>query len=124
VRPKVDRRRNPRLKLSYPIELSLAGKGRCSSTRAVTRNLSARGAYFTTFCWRDFEAGQKVVVRIQVPHRLQEGADSIQLHMSAEGKLRRVGPVSGAGTYGEDGVALGGIAVEFDAPLEFRYLWM
>ena len=116
-----ERRRNPRLKLSYPIELRAPG---CGATRAVTANLSARGAYFTTYSWDGFNVGERVQVRIQVPHRLQDGEESIQLHMTADGVLRRVTEVPVPEAFGEDGIALGGIAVEFDAPLEFRYLWM
>ena len=124
MQEQTERRRNPRLRLSYPIELSVRETGKAGGTRAVTSNLSARGAYFTTFSWKDFREGEKVLVKIQVPHPLHTGEESIHLHMSAEGRLRRVEAVRGPEAFGEDGVALGGVAVEFDAPLEFRYLWM
>ena len=124
MNPQSDRRENPRLKLSYPIEMSVREEGEVGSARSVTANLSARGAYFKTFGWQDFREGQRVSVKIRVPHRLQAGEEAIQLHMRAEGRLLRIDPTPEQEAFGEDGVAMGGIAVKFDAPLEFRYLWM
>ena len=51
-----ERRANPRLGLSYPIEVHVRAEGRAGGTRGVTTNLSARGAYFKTFAWEHFDA--------------------------------------------------------------------
>ncbi len=117
-----DRRHHPRLSLSYPIELSVKETGEAGGTRGVTANLCARGAYFKTFAWSPFRAGQKVSVMIHVPHAMVSGDDQIRLEMEAAGKVRRLESVQGREALGEDGLSLHGVAVEFEAPLKFSYL--
>ena len=116
-----ERRANPRLRLSYPIEVHVRTIGCAGGTRGVTSNLSARGAYFKTFSWEHFEAGSRVAVTVQVPHPMQAGSDMLELNMSTEGTVRRMDRVNGREALGEDGLALKGVAVEFDAPLSFNY---
>lgn len=116
-----ENRRNPRLRLSYPIEVEGAGGPR--GTRGVTSNLSARGAYFKTFAWEQFQEGCEVRVRIEVPHPLQSQKDLIHLHLEAAGRVRRMDTVAGREALGEDGLALKGIALEFASPLRFNYFW-
>jgi hypothetical protein len=118
-----DRRRNPRLRLSYPIEVQVREAGRRGGTRAVTANLSARGAYFKTFEWSPFDMGLPVKVTIQVPHPFQAGEDVIQLNMSVSGRVQRLDRIVGREALGEDGLDLKGVALEFAAPLEFNYFW-
>jgi hypothetical protein len=122
VRQNDERRQNPRLELSYPIELSVKEPGEAGGTRAVTANLCARGAYFKTFSWSPFRAGQNVSVRIQVPHSMMSGNDQIRIDMQATAKVSRMESVGGREALGEDGLDLRGVAVEFEAPLEFHYL--
>jgi len=117
----LERRANPRLNLSYPIEVQVREEGRAGGTRGVTTNLSARGAYFKTFSWQHFDMGSRVGVTVLVPHPMQEGADVLELNMMTVGTVCRLDRVSGREALGEDGLALKGIAVEFDLPLSFNY---
>lgn len=87
----------------------------------MTTNLSARGAYFKTFAWDHFETGSRVAVKVQVPHPMQAGTDIMELNMMTKGTVRRMDRVHGREALGEDGLALKGVAVEFDAPLSFNY---
>ena len=122
MRQNDERRQNPRLELSYPIELNVKEPGEAGGTRAVTANLCARGAYFKTFSWDAFRAGQSVCVKIQVPHAMVTGSEQFRIDMQASAKIRRMESVEGREALGEDGLDLRGVAVEFEAPLEFRYL--
>jgi hypothetical protein len=118
-----ERRLNPRLVLSYPIEISVREKGRCGSARAVTTNLSARGAYFKTFSWADLREGGAVTVTVTVPHPLHTEHELLKLKMQTEGRICRMDLVTGREALGEDGLVLKGVAVKFDAPLAFDYGW-
>lgn len=122
MRPTNERRQNPRLTLSYPIELSVREPGEAGGTRGVTSNLCARGAYFKTFSWTPFRAGQSVSVNIQVPHATVDGDGQIRIDMKAAARVTRLESIQGREALGEDGLDLRGVAVEFDAPLEFKYL--
>ena len=122
MRSSNERRQNPRLALSYPIELSVREPGEAGGTRAVTANLCARGAYFKTFSWDPFRAGQSVSVKIQVPHAMVEGDEQIRIDMNAPARVKRMESIQGREALGEDGLDLRGVAVEFDEPLQFRYL--
>lgn len=119
-----EKRTAPRLRLSYPIEITCEDAKHRGATRGVTTDLAARGAYFRTFGWRPFKEGTKVSVRIVVPHALQTGRDTIQLRMETNAEVRRMEEVDVREAYGEDGLALMGIALEFDCPLSFRYFWV
>ncbi len=118
-----ERRKNPRLTLNYPIELSVREPGEAGGTRGVTANLCARGAYFKTFAWDSFREGQRVTVKIQVPHAIVSGPEQVRLDLSAGGLVRRLDAILGREALGEDGLDLRGVAVQFDAPLEFSYLF-
>ncbi len=122
MRPSNERRQNPRLSLSYPIELNVREPGESGGTRGVTANLCARGAYFKTFSWDAFRAGQSVSVNIQVPHAMVTGSEQIRIDMQAPARVRRMDSISGREALGEDGLDLRGVAVEFDTPLEFHFL--
>ena len=89
----------------------------------MTTNLSARGAYFKTFAWEHFEEGSRVGVRVLVPHPMNAGSDVLELGMMTEGTVCRLERVLGREALGEDGLALKGVAVAFDAPLSFTYRW-
>jgi hypothetical protein len=119
-----ERRRNPRLRLCYPIETRVREDGEAGSSRSVTADLGARGAYYRTFAGSAFRVGQKVSVRIVVPHALTSGDSEVRIDMRTEGRVLRVEPVRGREGFGEDGVLLFGVAVTFDRPLEFRCDWM
>ena len=123
MQTQTDKRNNPRLALSYPIELQVCVRGEAGRTSGVTSNLSARGAFFRTFSWQPFREGQQVRVRIRVPHPLKAGEELIQLDMGARGRVVRLDPVIGREGFGEDGIDLKGIAIRFDDPLEFTYFW-
>ena len=123
MRSRTEHRTNPRLRLSYPIEVFVRELGSAGGTRGVTTNLSARGAYFKTFTWGVFREGGRVEVKILVPHPLRSGEDSIQLHMKTEGTVRRMEEIVGREALGEDGLTLKGVALKFDAPLSFNYFW-
>ena len=119
----LERRSDPRLKLAYPIEIHVHVPGRCGGTRGVTANLSARGAYFKTFEWSPFKAGLPVKVTIQVPHPFLSGDQVVLLVMTVSGTVQRLDRVMGREALGEDGLDLKGLAVRFEAPLEFSYFW-
>ena len=137
-----NRRNSPRLGLSYPIRLagesdahggvsdgSRLGPGERSWRgerlgQSVTRDLSSRGAYFTTFDGGPFSVGQRVSVVISVPHRLAFGGDQVMLDLRGPGQVVRLEGARTHRTYGEDGLALTGVAVQFDGPLDFRYGWV
>jgi len=121
LQTRAERRSNPRLRLSYPIEVSVRDKGRMGGTRGVTTNLSARGAYFKTFSWSAFRVGARVRVDVMVPHPMHNGKDLIQLQMNTDGRVRRLDDVGGREALGEDGLRLKGVAVEFEEPLRFDY---
>lgn len=123
MQARIEKRTNPRLTLTYPIEVSVEAKGRAGGTRGVTTNLSARGAYFKTFTWQLFDEGVPVRVRIVVPHPLKSGEDAIELHMRTSGRVRRLDRIVGREALGEDGLDLKGVALEFDEPLAFNYFW-
>ena len=118
-----EKRSNPRLALSYPIEMQVNQEGEAGRTRGVTSNLSARGAYFKTFAWQSFREGQRVMVKVRVPHPLQAGEELINLDMRADGEVLRLERILGREGFGEDGVDLKGVAIRFDEPLEFSYFW-
>ncbi len=121
----VDQRVNPRLKLSYPIRLFVRREDDAdlSLGHTVTQNLSARGAYFHTFHGDAYEVGLSVAVEVAVPHKLTTDAKQITLDLRGEGRVIRVESPT-RHVYGESGVTLAGVAVEFVEPLSFHYCWM
>ena len=118
-----DQRRNSRLTLCYPIELKTDEPGRFGRASGVTTNLAARGAYFKTFSWKEFRVGARVEISIQVPHPMHGDTDLVHLRMKTVGQVRRLEHVVGREALGEDGLALKGIALEFDRPLQFNYFF-
>lgn len=123
MQARIEKRTNPRLGLSYPIEVCVEERGSAGGTRGVTANLSARGAYFKTFTWQAFREGVAVRVRILVPHSMRSGDEEVELHMRTSGRVKRLERIIGREALGEDGIDLKGIALEFDAPLAFNYFW-
>ena len=119
-----DRREHPRLRLSYPIRVGRAEPaGSRPDEHTVTQNLSARGAYFCTFREPPWTPGSWVAVVVSVPHRLADGGAQVTLDLHGRARVVRIDqPVNGAA--GEDGVALTGVALEFEAPLAFQYAWV
>ena len=119
-----DRREHPRLSLSYPIRIGDAQpEGSRPREHTVTQNLSARGAYFCTFKEPPWKPGALVAVVVSVPHRLATGGPEVTLDLRGEARVVRIdAPAHGAA--GENGVALTGVALEFDAPLAFQYAWV
>lgn len=119
-----DRRDHPRLRLSYPIRVGRAEpEGSRPEEHTVTQNLSARGAYFCTFRDPPWEPGALVAVVVSVPHRLADGDAEVTLDLHGRARVVRIDqPVNG--TAGENGVPLSGVALEFDAPLSFHYVWV
>ena len=109
-----DQRKNSRLTLCYPIELKTCQPGRFGRASGVTTNLGSRGAYFKTFSWKDFREGGQVEISIQVPHPMHEETDLVHLRMQTVGKVCRLERIVGREALGEDGLALKGIALEFD----------
>lgn len=120
-----DRRGDPRLRLSYPIRVS-DGPDEAGATisRTVTRNVSARGAYFTTFDGAVFQVGQELGVAISVPHRLGDDGPEIVIDLRSRARVVRIDRPGSRRLYGEDGVALTGIALSFTDPLRFRFAWV
>ena len=119
-----NRRNAPRLGLSYPIRLLKGGEAEGRLGHTVTRDLSSRGAYFTTFDGRPYSVGQRVSVVISVPHRLSFGGDEVLLDLRGPAEVVRLEGPETHRAYGEDGLSLTGIAVRFDGPLAFRYGWV
>lgn len=126
-----DRRENPRLQLSYPIrvhdldrlglECGDAVRGRPLG-HTVTQNLCARGAYFHTYQGAPYKLGLEVTVEVSVRHRLATDGKEITLDLRGEGRVVRVESPS-RHAFGESGVTLTGVAVEFAKPLDFHYCW-
>ncbi len=119
-----NRRVHPRLHLCYPIRiLADASRGPVLG-RTVTRNLSARGAYFSTFEGRSFRVGLPLSLSIRVPHRLAAERTDLMLDLTAQAKVVRVDGPAALRTFGENGFPLTGVAVEFETPLAFQYRWV
>lgn len=122
----VNRRSDARLRLAYPIRLDAgsASEGR-GLGRTVTRNLSARGAYFATSDTQGFVVGSAVGVSITVPHRLAGtgAARDVTLDLRGQARVVRMDPPERLRTFTEDGVRLTGVALRFDEPLQFTYAW-
>ena len=123
--PATNRRSDSRLRLAYPIRLDTgtADDGRALG-RTVTRNLSARGAYFSTFDQEGYTVGRSVGVSITVPHRLAGSDRDVLLDLRCQAQVVRVDAPRRLRAYSEDGVALSGIALHFDEPLQFNYGWI
>lgn len=119
-----NRRTTPRLVLSYPIRLNRSGDAGAALGSTVTKDLSSRGAYFTTFDGAPYSVGQRVNLVISVPHRLAHGGDEILLDLRGAGSVVRLDGPRSHRTFGENGLALTGVAIEFDEPLRFRYGWV
>lgn len=120
-----DRRADARLRLAYPIRIHEGGDatGRVLG-QTVTRNLSARGAYFSTFDGPRYRVGQSLDVAISVPHRLAGSGREVLLDLRGQGRVVRVDAPGKPRLFGEDGFALTGVAVEFADPLRFQYAWV
>ena len=119
-----ERRTDTRLVLSYPIEIRKGEESGPSIGRTVTQNLSARGAYFSTFASAAFPVGQDVAIVLTVPHRLATSGQEILLDMRGTARVVRVEGPELHRRYGEDGATLSGVAIEFSNPLTFRYRWV
>ena len=119
-----ERRESARLPLSYPIRvLEDRTRPRSLLGHTVTRNLSARGVFFRTFHAEPFHQGRKVHVVISVPHRMASDGREVQLDLEGAGRVVRVDDPGAEGLYGEDGVALTGVALAFDRALGFESRW-
>lgn len=121
--PSVDRRSNPRLRLSYPIRLLADPDDTRPIGHTVTQDLCARGAYFCTFHGAPYAVGREVTVVVSVPHRLASGGREVTLDLRGAGRVVRVETPANR-QNGENGVPLTGVAIEFDRPLSFHYAWM
>lgn len=118
-----EKRCDARLRLAYPIRVHRTDE-ETEHGRTVTRNLSARGAYFSTFDGPAFAVGERVGVVISVPHRLADGTADVLLDLRGEARVVRVETPAEPPVYGEDGLSLTGVAVRFEEPLRFRYAWV
>lgn len=119
-----ERRDHPRLHLSYPIQIGAAEpEGSRPQEHTVTQNVSSRGAYFCTFNTPQWEPGAHVSVVVSVPHQLAGSGPEVTLDLRGRARVVRV-ETPAAGLAGEDGVPLSGVALEFDAPLQFQYAWV
>jgi hypothetical protein len=104
-----DRRREPRLGLRCPIYFRLLD--RKEEGHSVTVDVSARGARFRTVSWRSLGRGDRLEVKLTVPSAPTiAGAGGIDL--VGRGRIVRIEPGPAAPR-----LAAGGIAVEFDSPL-------
>lgn len=120
-----ERRTDSRLKLAYPIRIHRNGDADSAVLgQTVTRDLSARGAYFATFDGTEFKLGQSLGVAISVPHRLGQAGREVILDLRGRAKVVRIEAPSRTRLCGEDGFALTGVAVAFERPLQFRYAWV
>jgi len=120
-----EKRSNPRLKLRYPIRIARSDEASPTLMgRTVTKDLGARGAYFSAFETEPFAVGQEVTVVVTVPHRLAAGGHEVMLDMHGDARVVRVEDPSVHRRFGEDGASLAGIAVEFAGPLSFHYRWV
>lgn len=120
-----DRRLDSRLRLAYPIRIHPDRDGAGAALgQTVTRNLSARGAYFTTFDGARYRVGQEVAVAISVPHRLAGGGRDVILDLRGPARVVRIDAPARPRLCGEDGFVLTGVAVQFDDPLRFQYAWV
>jgi hypothetical protein len=124
VPERTERRANPRLRIHYPVETTIHDEVEAGATRALTSDLGARGLYFRTFSWDGLRVGQRVAIRVTVPHSLQDGAREVRLHMRTKGTVLRIERVRGRAALNEDGIPLVGVALEFERPLEFRCDWL
>ena len=121
---RVEQRQSARLALCYPIRLERDGDaGATLLERTVTRNIAARGAYFSTFQAGSFSVGQEVRVVVSVPHRLSGDGREVLLDLSGKGRIVRLEDPQVHGCYGEDGLSLTGVAIEFAGPRSFQYRW-
>jgi hypothetical protein len=120
-----NRRTASRLRLVYPIQLHAGGDvpGRLVG-QTVTRDLSAGGAYFSTFDGGDYAVGQALDVSITVPHRLAGSERDVLLDLHGTARIVRKDPPQAKRLFGEDGRALTGVALRFDDPLRFSYAWV
>jgi len=120
-----NRRNASRLRLGYPIQLHAGGDapGRLVG-QTVTRDLSAGGAYFSTFDGGDYAVGQAIDVSITVPHRLAWSEQDVLLDLRATARIVRKDTPRSPRLCGEDGRALTGVALRFDDPLRFNYAWI
>ena len=115
-----EKRCDARLRLAYPIRVHRTDE-ETTHGRTVTRNLSARGAYFSTFHGTSFTVGERVGVVISVPHRLADGTSDVLLDLRGEARVVRIDQPAAPPVYGEDGLSVTGVAVCFEEPLRFRY---
>ncbi|MCE9637866.1 MAG: PilZ domain-containing protein [Planctomycetes bacterium] len=120
-----NRRDGSRLRLVYPIRLHADGErhGRIVG-QTVTKNLSSRGAYFSTFDAGSYRVGQELGIAICVPHRMTGSTRDVLLDLRGKAKVVRMDGPSTSRMYGEDGHTLTGVALQFEEPLEFHYAWM
>ena len=119
-----ERRTYPRLHLSYPIQVGAAEpEGWRPEEHSITQDLSARGAYFCTYSEPPWTAGTAVAVTISVPHRLADGERDVTLDLRGRARVVRIERPA-RNVAGENGVPLSGVALEFEAPLSFRYAWV
>jgi hypothetical protein len=119
-----ERRTDPRLRLCYPIEVRPGDGPEVSVTsRTVTQDLSARGAYFCTSMPEDCQVGRTVEIVVTVPHRLAADGSEVSIDLRGHARIVRV-DLPARGSAGEDGVVLAGVALEFERPLDFSYSWV
>lgn len=120
-----DRRTDARLRLAYPIQVRPdADRVTRAGRRIVTQDVSARGAYFSTFDGGDYSVGQVLGIEISVPHKLAGGPHEVLLELRGRARVVRIDPPAARRVYGEDGLALTGVALHFADPLRFEYAWV
>ena len=119
-----ERRIDARLRLSYPIRIQRSGGVPTVLGQTVTRDLSARGAFFSTADGDAYSIGQEIEVSISVPHRFAAARREVLLDLRGPAQVVRLERPIRNGPYGEDGPVLTGVALRFGSPLHFRYAWV
>ena len=84
----VERRRDRRLELAFPIEYSSAEPSATLFRAALTRNVSSGGVYFITDTEPHLSIGASVRIRMAVPQRHDTGGPPLALH--GEGRILRI----------------------------------
>lgn len=105
----MEKRREPRLGMRCPIHFRLLAGS--EEGRSVTVDVSARGTRFRTVSWSRLGAGDRVEVTLTVPSD-SAVAGGGSLDLIGKGRIVRIEPGSS-----EAQLSAGGVAIEFDSPL-------
>ena len=71
-----------------------------------------------------FRIGLPVDLTVSVPHRIATDGREVQLDLEGRGRVVRLERSGSRGYYGEDGVDITGVAIEFASPLRFNTDWI